>query len=160
MIRTAERADIPECVEVIRRSFQTVADAFGLTRENAPRFTAFATTEARLIWHMDGEHRPMFLDEEDGMIVGYCSLLIKDDGTCELGNLAVLPEYRRRGIGGALLDHAVEAARNLGCSAVTLGIVEENTALRKWYERRGALHTGAEKFDFFPFTCGYMKFDL
>ena len=160
MIRRVERADIPECVDVIRRSFQTVADDFGFTRENAPRFTAFATTEARLIWHMDHEYRPMFVDEEDGAIVGYCSLLPKEDGTCELNNLAVLPEYRHRGIGGALLARAVDMAKRLGCTVITLGIVEENTTLRQWYERHGAIHTGTEKFDFFPFTCGYMKFDL
>ena len=32
--------------------------------------------------------------------------------------------------------------------------------LRKWYERNGAVHTGTEKFDFFPFTCGYLTIDL
>ena len=26
----------------------------------------------------------------------------------------------------------------------------------KWYEQRGAVHTGTRKYDFFPFTCGYM----
>ena len=41
-----------------------------------------------------------------------------------------------------------------------LSIVEENTVLRKWYERNGAVHTGTEKFDFFPFTCGYMEINL
>ena len=39
-------------------------------------------------------------------------------------------------------------------------IVEENTVLRKWYERNGAVHIGTEKFDFFPFTCGYMRIAL
>ena len=43
---------------------------------------------------------------------------------------------------------------------INLGIVEENRVLRKWYERNGAVHTGTEKYDFFPFTCGYMKIPL
>ena len=50
MIRKAERADLPACADVIRKSFRTVADEFGFTEENAPRFTAFATTEERLAW--------------------------------------------------------------------------------------------------------------
>ena len=29
--------------------------------------------------------------------------------------------------------------------------------LRKWYEQNGVVHIGTKKFDFFPFTCGYMK---
>lgn len=31
MIRKAARADVPECAEVIRRSFRTVADELGFT---------------------------------------------------------------------------------------------------------------------------------
>ena len=41
--------------------------------------------------------------------------------------------------------------------SVNIGIVEENKVLRKWYELNGAKHVGTKKYDFFPFTCGYMK---
>ena len=160
MIRRVERADLPVCAGVIRRSFQTVADEFGFTEENAPRFTAFAATEERLFRQMDGEHRLMYLEEEDGTVRGYYSLLLRDRDACELGSLSVLPEYRHRGIGGRLLAHAKEKAREQHCSVMNLSIVEENTVLRKWYEQNGAVHTGTEKFDFFPFTCGYMKIEL
>ena len=81
MIRKTERADLPECVKVIRNSFQTVADEFGFTEENAPRFTAFATTEDRLAWQMYVEHRLMYVDEEDGRICGYYSLRLNGDGS-------------------------------------------------------------------------------
>ena len=66
MIREVKRDELPACADLIRKSFQTVADEFGFTKENAPRFTAFATTEERLIRHMDEEHRLMYLDEEGG----------------------------------------------------------------------------------------------
>ena len=68
MIRKIKSEEIPICVEVIKKSFLTVADEYGFTEENAPRFTAFATTQDRLYWHMDGEHRPMYVYEEDGKI--------------------------------------------------------------------------------------------
>ena len=55
MIREIRREDIPECVRVIRRSFQTVVDEFGFTPENAPRFVAFATDENRLLWQQLNE---------------------------------------------------------------------------------------------------------
>ena len=160
MIREVRREELSACADLIRKSFQTVADQFGITRENAPRFTAFATTEERLFWHMEGEHRLMYLDEEDGRICGYYSLLLQDHDECELGNLSVLPDCRHRGIGGSLLRHATETARKQNCKVMNLGIVEENTTLRNWYEQHGAVHTGTEKYDFFPFTCGYMKIDL
>ena len=157
MIREVKRSDLPECVRVIRSSFQTVADEFGFTEDNAPRFTAFATNEERLLRQLDGEHRLMYLDEEDGRICGYYSLKPEENGECELGSLAVIPEYRHRGIGGSLLRHALETAEKQDFTVVNLSIVEENQVLRRWYERNGAVHTGTQKFDFFPFTCGYMK---
>ena len=156
MIREAKRDDVPVCVDIIRKSFKTVADEFGFTIENAPRFTAFATTEERLHWQMDNEPRLMFVYEQQDAICGYYSLLMQDNNECELNNLAVLPEYRHGGIGRRLLEHAYETARNQGCKLINIGIVEENQQLRKWYEQNGAVHTGTKKYDFFPFTCGYM----
>lgn len=160
MIREMTREEVPEVVELIKESFMTVADEYGFTKENAPRFTAFATTADRLYWHMDGEHRPMFVFEEEGCLCGYYSLLLQESGECELNNLAVLPAYRHRGIGKQLLEHAFDIAKDAGCRIVKIGIVEENTILRKWYEQNGAIHIGTEKYDFFPFTCGYMKKEL
>ena len=114
MIREVKREDIPTCVTLIRSSFMTVADEYGITKENAPRFTAFAISDDRLYWHMDKEHRPMFVAEEDGVLCGYCSLLIHENGECELNNLAVLPQYRHRGIGKRLLKHSYTTAKKYG----------------------------------------------
>ena len=50
MIREVKRDELAACAALIRKSFRTVADEFGFTEENAPRFTAFATTEDRLLW--------------------------------------------------------------------------------------------------------------
>ncbi len=160
MIREVKREEISLCANIIKKSFKTVADEYGFTEENAPRFTAFATTDERLYWHMDGEHRPMYVFEADGVLCGYYSLLLQDNNECELNNLAVLPEYRHKGIGKELLEHSFKIARSKGCSLMNIGIVEENTRLRKWYEDNGAVHVGTKKFDFFPFTCGYMKKEL
>ena len=157
MIREVRREEIPACVDIIQRSFMTVADAFGFTKENAPRFAAFAISEDRLYWHFDHERRPMFVAEADGILCGYYSLSDQGNGECELNNLAVLPEYRHRGLGTRLLEHSFVIARQMGCHVMNIGIVEENTVLRRWYEQSGAEHVGTRKFDFFPFTCGYLR---
>ncbi len=157
MIRKVGREDVKECVEVIQKSFLTVADELGFTMGNAPRFTAFATTEERIIWHLEGEQRPMYAYWEDGVIVGYYSLLIQDNKECELNNMCVLPMYRHKGVGEKLLKHAFGIAKELGCTNMNIGIVEENAVLKKWYISYGFVHRGTQKFDFFPFTCGYMK---
>ena len=160
MIREVKRDDIPSCVALIRSSFMTVADEYGLTRENAPGFTAFAISEERLCRQMGEENRIMRVDEEEGVFRGYYSLLIQENGECELNHLAVLPHYRHRGIGALLLKHACATAKGAGCHAMNIGIVEENAVLRRWYEQNGAIHCGCVKYDFFPFTCGYMKLEL
>ena len=82
---------------------------------------------------------------------------MQNNEACELNNLAVLPAYRHNGIGKKLLNHAFDMARNAGCKTVHISIVEENIVLRKWYEDNGAIHVETKKYDFFPFTCGYMK---
>lgn len=160
MIQRIGKENIPECVRVIRESFLTVAEEFGFTPENAPRFTAFAVTEDRLYWQFDSEHRPMFAYFKDGKIVGYYSLSVVRDGVCELNNLCTLPEYRHNKIGEKLLLDSFENAKNLECTKMQLSIVEENKRMRRWYENHGFTHTGTEKLDFFPFTCGYMEIDL
>ena len=157
MICKMKRNEIPVCVEVICRSFMTVADEFRFTIENAPRFTAFATTEERLVYQLEQERRQMFAYYDDGRIVGYYSLLKQNEKECELNNLCVLEEYRHKKIGEQLLEHAFVEAGKMGCTQLNIGIMEENVKLRKWYEDHGAEHIGTEKYDFFPFTCGYMK---
>ena len=161
MIRKMEENEIAECAALISGSFMTVADEFGFTRENAPRFTAFATTPERIWYQMNVEKRPMYVyAEDDGRIRGYYSLALQEKGICELNNLCVHPDSRHQGIGDMLISDAFREAGDLGCSMMKIGIVEENTVLRKWYESKGFLHTGTVKYDFFPFTCGYMEKDL
>ena len=159
-IREMEMEEIPECVNVIRTAFKTVADELGFTRENAPRFTAFATDDTRLQYQFLVEHKPMYVYLHEGKIVGYYSLAMLDNGSVELNNLSVLPEFRHLGIGEKLVNDAIEKAKSFDKEKMELGIVEENKKLRMWYESLGFIHTGTKKFDFFPFTCGYMEMKL
>ena len=102
MIKRVEEQDIAGCVKVIKESFATVAKEFGFTVENAPGFTAFATTEDRLKYHLFEEHRYMYAFYVKEDIVGYYSLLVQDNNECELNNLSVIPAYRHQGIGEEL----------------------------------------------------------
>lgn len=114
---------------MIRSSFKTVADEFGFTEENAPRFTAFATDEERLKYQFTVEKRPMYVYLDQGKIVGYYSLALLENGNVELNNLAVLPEYRHQRIGEKLLTDAFERVKLLGRNKLEIGIVEENGSI-------------------------------
>jgi GNAT superfamily N-acetyltransferase len=53
-----------------------------------------------------------------------------------LHDLAVIPEYRGRGVGRRLLAAVEEKARQFGCCKVTLEVLEHNPA-RRLYEASG-----------------------
>ena len=163
MIKEIDKSEISECVNVIRKSFQTVADEFGFTPDNAPRFTAFATTAEWLAYQLEIENRLMtayFDDDGDNKILGYYSIHFLENHECELNNLCVLPECRHRKIGEALLKDAIARAKNNNYTKIKISIVEENKVLRRWYENHEFVHTNTIKYDFFPFTCGYMEREL
>jgi [ribosomal protein S18]-alanine N-acetyltransferase len=71
----------------------------------------------------------------DGAVVGYvCGTL--EQGHAHLIRLAVLPEFERRGIGGALLDAARRALLTKGAMRVTINTPASFTAIRL-YRRLG-----------------------
>ena len=156
MIREINENDINACVDVICRSFLTVADSFGLTKESAPGFPAFATDEQRLKKQFLQDKRPMYIYVLDDKIVGYYSLQIMAGKKCELKDLCVLPGYRHNEIGKQLLEHAFDKALEFGSAIMRLSIVEENQTLRQWFEGFDFENVGTQKFDFLPFTLGYM----
>jgi [ribosomal protein S18]-alanine N-acetyltransferase len=58
-------------------------------------------------------------------------------GTGEVLNLAVSPDFRRRGVGDALLGAGLAAFRRSGMEEVFLEVRESNTSARALYARHG-----------------------
>ena len=58
-------------------------------------------------------------------------------GTGEVLNLAVAPEFRRRGMGDALLEAGLAAFRRSRVEEVFLEVRESNTSARALYARHG-----------------------
>jgi ribosomal protein S18 acetylase RimI-like enzyme len=52
-------------------------------------------------------------------------------------DLAVLPDYRGRGVGRALLQAAEDQARQKGCCKLTLEVQDDNTRARVLYQHFG-----------------------
>jgi len=154
-IREAFEEDFEEMAEVIRKSFMTVAEEFHITPENGGRFTAFSMREGKLLKERErGDSH--FVYEKDGKIVG-CFGLRFGEKEAELNHLCVLPEARHEKIGESLVFRAFTEARNREAKKILLSLVEENKRLKEWYETFGFEETETKKFDFFPFTCGYME---
>lgn len=159
MIKQVEsKKQLNICLDIIRSSFITVADEFGLTENNCPSHTAFMTVD-RLEKQFD-ESKPMFLFYRDEYPVGYFSLSKCSDEEWELNNLAVLPQYRHLGIGKAMTNYAISTVKSFGGNKITIGIIEENTKLKEWYLSLGFRHISTRKFEHLPFTVGFMELNL
>lgn len=71
-----------------------------------------------------------------GQVVGFCAYwLVVDE--LHINNLAVLPEWRQRGFGRALLAGAVEDARQHGAVRALLEVRRSNIVAQQLYERAG-----------------------
>lgn len=158
MIKKVNLGEMQICSDVIKESFLPVALKFNITKENAPRYVAFSVTPEKLK-EQYSNGREMYVYVLDEQIIGFFSLDFSC-GSCELNNLCVIPEYRHNGIGKELLNFAIHRAFEKKSDKLTLSIVEENTELKEWYSSFGFIHTYTKKYDFFPFTCGYMELKL
>ena len=159
MIKQVENKEqLNICLDIIRISFITVAEEFGLTENNCPSHTAFMTIDKLQKQFDDG--RPMFILCQDDIPVGYFSLAKCNADEWELNNLAVLPEYRHLGIGKSMVDYAIAMIKNYGGNKISIGIIEENAKLKDWYLKLGFTHISTRKFKHLPFTVGLMELNL
>ena len=94
IIRQIDREEIKVCVQVIRKSFGTVAQEFSLTKENCIGNASFMKVEK--LYKQYDAGRLMFAYLDNGNIVGYFSLSKNNGDSFELNNIAVLVEYRDR----------------------------------------------------------------
>lgn len=146
------------CLDIIHRSFITVAKEFDLTEENCPNHTAFMSIEKLVRQYEIGTN--MFLFQHYEKNVGYFSL-VNNGESVELNNLSVLPEYRHLGIGKEMVEYAKDYAyNNTEANIIKIGIIEENTILKNWYSSLGFVHIGTKQFDSLPFTVGFMELKL
>lgn len=66
-------------------------------------------------------------------------------GEAQIYNIAVAPEFRREGIGEALLRHMIEKAEDDGCTLVTLEVRGGNEAAMALYHKLGFREVGRRK---------------
>jgi L-amino acid N-acyltransferase YncA len=82
----------------------------------------------------------VYVAEVDGAVCGSYHLLPNYDGlAAHIANSGymVAPEYRRRGVGRALVEHSLQEARSRGFDAMMFNLVIESNASRELYERLG-----------------------
>jgi GNAT superfamily N-acetyltransferase len=82
-----------------------------------------------------------FIWEEDGKAVGLTNIMRQGNtNRWYIGNVAVLPEYRRRGIARQLVQACMDYARERGATRIGLDVVAGNMPAYTLYEKLGYEH--------------------
>jgi ribosomal-protein-alanine N-acetyltransferase len=84
------------------------------------------------------------LAELDGKICGYVLFWLLP-GSIDVHNLAIAPEFRRRGIARMLMGQVVAAASAQSATRVTLEVRQSNEAAKRLYASLGFVQTGLRK---------------
>jgi len=96
----------------------------------------------RPVWSQQGM-APGFVWVEDGRVVGNVSLRrALERGGFFVGNVSVYPDWRGRGIAGALMRAALDEISARGGRWVGLEVRADNAAARRLYERFGFQEVG------------------
>jgi GNAT superfamily N-acetyltransferase len=130
LTRIATRSD----TETIGRLLHDFNEEFG---EPAPMPAVLATRLDTLL--QDGDTTVVLVgDGPDGIAVLRFRLAIWSDGLeCYLAELYVVPHRRRQGLGRALIEAAMEVARDRGADTMDIGVDEPDVAARQLYESVG-----------------------
>jgi ribosomal protein S18 acetylase RimI-like enzyme len=127
-LRQAAVQDIPTLLAVTHASFEEYRDRLD------PPSGAHSETEETIRQKLTVGHA--VLASVNQKIVG-CAFYQPAGDHVYLGRLAVLPEYRRRGIGRQLLAWVETQTRSLGYRRVRLSVRVALSGNRAYYERLG-----------------------
>ncbi len=157
-IRKADSGEISALSGLIRDAFRDVAETFGLTRENCPKNPSNLTDE----WIENDLDRGViyYILENDGISAGCVALEKAGPDLCYLERLAVLPANRRNGFGKALVDHVFAQARSLGAKKISIGIIADDTDLKRWYRKLGFVELETQAFEHLPFLVTFMSYEI
>ena len=126
--RFAEEKDLPAMAEIERRCFHTPWSEESLRDD--------LTGNPLSVY--------MVLEAESGDVAGYMSLWrILDEG--HINNVAVLPEYRRRGGASEMLEFMLEYSEKNGISSHTLEVRVSNEGAIGLYRKFGFKEAGVRK---------------
>lgn len=157
-IRSAGIRETAILSRIIREAYSEVAERFGLNRENCPKHPSNCTDQ----WIRRDVERGVdyYLLVMAGKAVGCAALERTNNALCYLERVAVLPDYKRRGLGRKLVDHLINRARQDGMKEVGIGIIAKQQELLNWYQRIGFATGETKRFDHLPFEVLFMTYRI
>lgn len=154
-IRRANVNDADQLAALIAASFRDVAEQFGLTRDTCPGHTSYLTAEeVRRGMGFGNQYFMAFCGIE---ACGAIAIRLPKGGTGIVEKVAVLPDYRHRGIGRQLMAHAIDTLQLYGAHTAAIGIIADHAVLRGWYEALGFRAGQQTHYAHLPFAVLHMQ---
>lgn len=143
-LRFAAPADAAALADLGTRSF-VAKFGYMYTPEDLSNFLAESHGEAKAAKEIADPTMRVLLAEEEGRLLGFCKLVLacgwpehaRGRAVIELKQLYTDPETTGRGIGSALMDRAMEIAREQAADEVQLSVWSGNEGAQKFYARYG-----------------------
>jgi diamine N-acetyltransferase len=152
--------DLQKCVSLLRAASGTVAKDFGLTEESAPTNAAFTTFE-NLTRHIESGLTLYGMLVETGLVGCVAIKPAKaDESVYYIERLAVVPDQRHRGYGGQLLSFATQCILERGGTTASIGLIDNNDILKKWYSSKGFVQRERRKVEHLPFRVCFMSMEM
>lgn len=126
---------------IIRR--MTMVDVDGVAAVEAATFPTPWSRDA-FASEMKNVAARYLVAEKDGVIIGYAGAWIIIDES-HITNIAVLSDYRGKGIGRRLTEGLMQYLSNLGAAYATLEVRKSNEVAQNLYKSLGFLKLGVRK---------------
>lgn len=147
MVRRVETADVSDMLALVGDYF----DFYAMTRPEAAHIRRFI-----MLLMLRREAGAQFIARlEDGRPVGFATLFVTYDTLTvgqivTLNDIYVVPEYRRLGVGRALLESSRGYCRDHGFTRLEWVTAPDNAAAQGFYESMGATKRRWVAYDMSP----------
>ncbi len=101
-------------------------------------------SENSIAHELTSDYSFWFVAEENGVVAGYIGSQISFP-EADVMNVAVRPDYRRRGIGEILVETLISHLKSMDCESLTLEVRASNEAAKALYGKLGFAQVGLRK---------------
>ena len=128
-LRAATTEDTDAIIRLVRDHAAIVGEQNPITASYVAAYLAF-------------EHNSILLAESDGRIIGLMSYSIRPDlqhaaNVCLIEELIVASEWRRQGVGRALMTRLFDRLNSFQCAEVSVAVMPDNSSAIRFYQSQG-----------------------
>ncbi len=157
-VRSAAPVDVDALAELAALTFPLACPPHTTDEAKAAHIAEHLGPESFRGYLADPDRLLFVAEDGDGRVVGYTMLVVGEPAdadvaaaittrpTIELSKVYTHPDVHGGGVAAALMAASIDAARELGVSAMWLGVNQENARANRFYEKHGFALVGTKRF--------------